>query len=98
MAVILSVITITLLATLTAGYNVVRKDPFASLSSTLVTHQKASCDGDILAMSCPAGTKISLQLVLYGRQAPTDKICPPTLQQPRSYTGFEVSSQTQGRG
>ena len=56
-----------------SGYNVIRKDPFASLSETLVTHQTASCDGDVLHMECPPATKISIQLVLYGRQATSDK-------------------------
>ena len=74
-----------------SGYNVIRKDPFASLSETLVTHQTASCDGDILHMECPPATKISIQLVLYGRQAPSDKVCPATRDQPRIFTGFEVS-------
>ena len=73
-----------------SGYNVIRKDPFASLSETLVTHQTASCDGDVLHMECPPATKISIQLVLYGRQAPSDKVCPATREQPRIFTGFEV--------
>ena len=100
MAVSFSVITITIHCVLliTAGYNVIRKDPFASLSSTLVSQQKASCDGEILQMSCPPATKISLQLVLYGRQAPTDQICPPTHNQPRTYTGFEVREQEEAGG
>ena len=74
-----------------SGYNVIRKDPFASLSETLVTHQTASCDGDILHMECPPATKISIQLVLYGRQAPSDTVCPATKNQPRIFTGYEVS-------
>ena len=37
-------------------YNVVRKDPFASLSETLVTHQRAACDEDVLQLQCPSGT------------------------------------------
>ena len=74
-----------------SGYNVIRKDPFASLSETLVTHQTASCDGDLLHMECPSATKISIQLVLYGRQAPSEKVCPATREQPRVFTGYEVS-------
>ena len=38
------------------SYNVVRKDPFASLSETLVTHQRAACDEDVLQLQCPSGT------------------------------------------
>ena len=74
-----------------SGYNVIRKDPLASLSETLVTHQTASCDGDVLHMECPPDTKISIQLVLYGRQAPSEKVCPATREQPRIFTGYEVS-------
>ena len=94
MALSWSVKTLLCFLPLTAGYNVIRRDPFARLSETLVTHQNASCDGDILHMSCPTGTKISLQLVLYGRKAPSDKICPPTNKQPRIYTGYEGFSCT----
>ena len=35
-----------LLLDVLAGYNVVRKDPFAALSETLVTRQRAACDGE----------------------------------------------------
>jgi len=66
-----------------SSYNVVRKDPFASLSETLVTRQRAACDGDILVLECPARTKISIQLVIYGRSAPSSQVCPPTNKQPR---------------
>eukprot|EP00092_Neocalanus_flemingeri_P006155 GFUD01006626.1.p1 GENE.GFUD01006626.1~~GFUD01006626.1.p1 ORF type:complete len:507 (+),score=68.06 GFUD01006626.1:299-1819(+) len=68
-------------------YNVIRKDPFATLAETLKTNQRAACDGDILQMECPTGTKISIQLVLYGRSAPSAKVCPPTNKQPRIFTG-----------
>ena len=90
MSVLCLVPTILYFLDVTTGYNVIRKDPFASLSETLVTYQNASCDGDILHMECPPGTKISIQLVLYGRKARSDEICPPTNKQPRIYTGFEV--------
>lgn len=75
-------------------YNVVRKDPFASLSETLVTRQRAACDGDILVLDCPARTKVSIQLVLYGRSAPSSQVCPPTTKQPRIYTSHEGLSCT----
>jgi len=68
-------------------YNVIRKDPFAALAETLKTNQRASCDGDVLHMECPTGTKISIQLVMYGRSAPSATVCPPTPMQPRIFTG-----------
>merc|ERR1719341_105883 len=40
-------------------------------------------------MECPIGTKISIQLVLYGRSAPSSTVCPPTSMQPRIFTGNE---------
>ena len=62
---------IIIIINLSLGYNVIRKNPFASLSDTLVTKQQAACDGDILMLECPAKTKISIQLVLYHRSALT---------------------------
>ena len=62
---------IIIISNLSLGYNVIRKNPFASLSDTLVTKQQAACDGDILMLECPAKTKISIQLVLYHRSALT---------------------------
>jgi len=76
------------------SYNVVRRDPYAIISETIVTRQRASCDGDILQLSCPSGTKISIQLVLYGRSAPSSELCEPTSNLPRIYTGFEGLSCT----
>jgi len=70
-------------------YKVVRKDPFATLADTLKTNQRASCEGETLHLECPSGTKISIQLVLYGRTAPSASVCPPTNSQPRIYTGNE---------
>eukprot|EP00091_Calanus_sinicus_P010016 TRINITY_DN23277_c0_g1_i1.p1 TRINITY_DN23277_c0_g1~~TRINITY_DN23277_c0_g1_i1.p1 ORF type:complete len:103 (-),score=19.98 TRINITY_DN23277_c0_g1_i1:58-366(-) len=70
-------------------YNVIRKDPFATLAETLKTNQRAACDGDSLQMECPIGTKISIQLVVYGRSAPSSTVCPPTSMQPRVFTGKE---------
>ena len=87
------------------SYNVIRKDPFATLAETLRSQQGAACDGDSLKLECPAGTKvfwfkischfitnflqISIQLVLYGRSSPSATVCPPTSMQPRIYTGNE---------
>jgi len=70
-------------------YNIVRRDPFAILAQTLKSKQRAACDGDSLKLECPPGTKLSIQLVLYGRTSPSSSICPPTILQPRIYTGNE---------
>ena len=40
-------VTLLLLLDVISCYNVVRKDPFASLSETLVTRQRAACDGEL---------------------------------------------------
>ena len=55
-------------------YNIYRQDPFALLSRTLLTYQKAACDGQVLDLVCPSGTKISIQLVQYGRTAPSSQV------------------------
>ena len=55
-------------------YNVHRQDPFALLSGTLLTYQQAACDGQGLDLVCPTGTKISIQLVQYGRTAPSSQV------------------------
>jgi len=55
-------------------YNVYRQDPFAVLSRTLLTYQQAACDGTVLNLVCPTGTKISIQLVQYGRTAPSSEV------------------------
>jgi len=63
-------------------YQVVRRDPLAELSSTLHTRQSAACDGEELKMECPSGTKISIQLVQYGRLTPDDQVCPANIRYP----------------
>ena len=55
-------------------YNVYRQDPFALLSGTLRTYQEAACDGQQLNLECPTGAKISIQLVEYGRSAPSQEV------------------------
>ena len=55
-------------------YNVYRQDPFAILSRTLLTYQQAACDGQVLNLVCPTSTKISIQLVQYGRTAPSSQV------------------------
>lgn len=57
-------------------YSVKRSDPFALLSATLQTYQEAACDNQVLSMECPKGTKISIELVQYGRSAPSDQVRP----------------------
>ena len=39
-------------------YQLVREDPFAQLSATLQTRQAAACDGEVLGLDCPRGTKV----------------------------------------
>lgn len=68
-------------------YKVHRQDPFALLSGTLRTYQQAACDSQVLNLLCPTGTKISIQLVHYGRSAPSSQVCPPTSDYPRSFGG-----------
>ncbi len=55
-------------------YTVYRQDPFALLSGTLQTYQRAACDSQVLNLECPVGTKISIQLVQYGRSLPSDQV------------------------
>lgn len=55
-------------------YDVYRQDHFALLSGTLLTYQQAACDGQVLNLLCPTGTKISIQLVQYGRSAPSSQV------------------------
>ena len=83
-----------LLVARSAQYNLVRRDPFATLGEPLHTRQRAACDGDNLTLECPAGTKVSIQLVRYGREAPSHQVCPPTSSSPRPYTGREGLSCT----
>ena len=77
-------------------YQIERRDPLAELSSSLHTWQSAACDGDSLEMKCPAATKISIQLVQYGRLTPDDGLCPANIRYPgprTSITGDEDSHQ-----
>jgi len=47
----------------------------ALLTGTLRTYQKASCDGEYMALRCPMGTTISVQLAQYGKTAPSPALC-----------------------
>jgi hypothetical protein len=38
------------------------------------TYQKAACDGQTINLDCPSGTKIAIQLVQYGRSAPSSEV------------------------
>ncbi|KPU72700.1 uncharacterized protein Dana_GF26810, isoform D [Drosophila ananassae] len=57
---------------------IVRVDPLALLAATLRTHQRAGCDFEVLLLSCPRGTSISIELAQYGRAGDlTDhSLCP----------------------
>merc|ERR1711892_253037 len=63
-----------------------QRDPLGSLLDTLKTQQRAACDGDNLILECPQGTKISIQLVIYGRSSPSHQVCPPTSILPANLT------------
>ena len=39
-------------------YQLVREDPFAALSATLVTRQAAACDGEFAHLRCSVGAKV----------------------------------------
>ena len=39
-------------------YQLVRQDPFASLSATLTTKQSAACDGEFAHLRCPEGSQV----------------------------------------
>ena len=41
-------------------YQLVREDPFATLLATLQTRQAAACDGEVLSLDCPHGTKVEI--------------------------------------
>ena len=41
-------------------YQLVREDPFAALSATLVTKQAAACDGEFAHLRCPIGAKVQI--------------------------------------
>ncbi|XP_037897733.1 uncharacterized protein LOC119642613 isoform X3 [Glossina fuscipes] len=60
-----------------------RVDPLALLAATLRTYQRAGCDSETLALSCPRGTSISIELAQYGRAGDsTDhSLCPPASQE-----------------
>jgi hypothetical protein len=64
--------------------------PAALLSGTLRTYQRAACDGDVVALRCPPGTSISVQLAQYGRGGNSPTLCPaPVPTTPLPFAGAE---------
>uniref|UniRef100_A0AAG5CUN3 SUEL-type lectin domain-containing protein n=1 Tax=Anopheles atroparvus TaxID=41427 RepID=A0AAG5CUN3_ANOAO len=57
-----------------------RVDPLALLSGTLRTYQRAGCDRELVTLSCPRGTSISIEIAQYGRSADANdrNLCPAT--------------------
>jgi hypothetical protein len=39
-------------------YNIIRVNPFKQLSETLKTHHEEECEGDVMSLQCPEGTKV----------------------------------------
>jgi hypothetical protein len=39
-------------------YQLVREDPFAEMATSFQTRQAAACDGEVLNLNCPSGTKV----------------------------------------
>ncbi|XP_053669248.1 protein eva-1 [Anopheles marshallii] len=55
-----------------------RVDPLALLSGTLRTYQRAGCDRELVTLSCPRGTSISIEIAQYGRSGDANEqnLCP----------------------
>ena len=63
--IVTSILNLWLLAVLVGGqYQLVRQDPFASLSATLVTKQSAGCDGEFAHLRCPPGAQVCRSLCI----------------------------------
>ncbi len=43
---------------ITLQYQLVREDPFAEMATSFQTRQAAACDGEVLNLNCPSGTKV----------------------------------------
>ncbi|KAF4520094.1 hypothetical protein B566_EDAN010323 [Ephemera danica] len=51
---------------------------------------RAACDGDVVALRCPPGTSISVQVAQYGRGGSNPGLCPaPVPTTPVPYAGVE---------
>uniref|UniRef100_A0A8W7PBI9 Uncharacterized protein n=1 Tax=Anopheles coluzzii TaxID=1518534 RepID=A0A8W7PBI9_ANOCL len=50
----------------------------ALLSGTLRTYQRAGCDRELVTLSCPRGTSISIEIAQYGRSGDANErnLCP----------------------
>ena len=46
------------ISTQNCQYNVIRTNPFQHITGTLKTFQGEGCDGGVLGLSCPDGTKV----------------------------------------
>uniref|UniRef100_A0A182V0C2 Uncharacterized protein n=1 Tax=Anopheles merus TaxID=30066 RepID=A0A182V0C2_ANOME len=48
------------------------------LSGTLRTYQRAGCDRELVTLSCPRGTSISIEIAQYGRSGDANErnLCP----------------------
>ncbi|XP_055539592.1 protein eva-1 homolog C isoform X2 [Wyeomyia smithii] len=55
-----------------------RVDPLALLSGTLRTYQRAGCDRELVTLSCPRGTSISIEVAQYGQSGDANEqnLCP----------------------
>ncbi len=45
--------------------------------STLFTFRVHACEKDKLQIRCPYGTTITVEEAIYGRQVPSNEMCPP---------------------
>merc|ERR550532_1084815 len=72
-------------------YEVVRLDPFRHVSHTLHVYTVTTCDWDTMALTCPLGTKISIQHVHYSE---TNSSCssPPASRSPSPSSTVRPSS------
>ena len=45
-------------------YNIIRVNPFKQLSETLKTHHEEKCQGEVISLQCPEGTKVGIRWLL----------------------------------
>ena len=58
--IIFTIIFSIIIAPVTSQYHIQRVNPFKQLSETLQTLQVDGCDGSVLSLTCPTGTKVVL--------------------------------------
>ena len=46
-------------------YNVIRVNPFKQLSETLKTHHEEECEGAVMSLQCPEGTKVGFPKAMF---------------------------------